>query len=98
MTIQLTPAERALLQGVAIPDLPVGALPSIKLLQTNSSELLNANDNEMFLEGAIAGVHLRRPLPKRCWQIRLARLPVGETGSGNPGARKGRRLADRGLR
>ena len=55
MTIQLTPAERALLQGVAIPDLPVGALPSIKLLQTNSPELLNANDNEMFLEGSIAG-------------------------------------------
>jgi hypothetical protein len=55
MTIQLTPAERALLQGVAIPDLPVGALPSIKLLQTNSPELLNANDNEMFLEGATAG-------------------------------------------
>jgi hypothetical protein len=42
MTIQLTPAECALLQGVAIPDLPVGALPSIKLLQTNSPELLDS--------------------------------------------------------
>ena len=52
---ELTPYERELLKGVSIPDLALGELPSIKLLQSNSQDLLNSPDNPWYLEGAMAG-------------------------------------------
>ncbi len=55
MSLQLTPEQRALLDDVSGYDLPVGGLPWIKLLQSNSPELLDSPDNQRFLEGAKAG-------------------------------------------
>jgi hypothetical protein len=51
----LTPQQRALLAGVAMPDVPGKPLPPIKIAQSNSPELLDSPDNEAFLEGAVAG-------------------------------------------
>jgi hypothetical protein len=51
----LTPEQRALLQGVAAPDVPGKPLPPIKIVQSNSPELLDSPDNEMFIPGAVAG-------------------------------------------
>jgi hypothetical protein len=52
---KITPLQRALLESVSIPDLAVGGLPQIKLLQSNSQDLLNSPDNPWYLEGAMAG-------------------------------------------
>jgi hypothetical protein len=51
----LTPEQRALIAGVAAPDVPGKPLPPIKIAQSNSPELLDSPDNEMYLEGAVAG-------------------------------------------
>jgi hypothetical protein len=51
----LTPEQRALIAGVAAPDVPGKPLPPIKIAQSNSPELLDSPDNEMFLPGATAG-------------------------------------------
>jgi hypothetical protein len=49
----LTPQQRALILGVAMPDVPGKPLPPIRLLQSNSPDLVE--DNEMFLAGAVKG-------------------------------------------
>jgi hypothetical protein len=51
----LTPQQRALISGVAAPDVAGKPLPPIRLLQSNSPDLLDSPDNEMFLPGAVAG-------------------------------------------
>jgi hypothetical protein len=51
----LTPQQRALLQGVAMPDVPARPLPPIRLVQSNSPDLLDSPDSELFLPGAVAG-------------------------------------------
>lgn len=51
----LTPEQRALLAGIAAPDVAGKALPPIKLVQSNSPFLLNLPDNELYVPGAIAG-------------------------------------------
>jgi hypothetical protein len=51
----LTPQQRALLQGIAMPDVPGRPLPPIRLVQSNSPDLLDSPDNELFLPGAVAG-------------------------------------------
>jgi hypothetical protein len=51
----LTPQQRALLQSVAAPDVPGKPLPPIKIAQSNSPELLDSPDNELYLPGAVAG-------------------------------------------
>jgi hypothetical protein len=51
----LTPDQKALLAGIAMPDVAGKPLPPIKLVQSNSPFLLDAPDNEMFIPGAVAG-------------------------------------------
>jgi hypothetical protein len=51
----LTPEQRALIASLAAPDVAGKPLPPIKLVQSNSPELLDSPDNEMFLPGALAG-------------------------------------------
>ena len=51
----LTPEQRALIAGVAAPDVPGKPLPAIKIAQSNSPELLDSPDNELHLPGAVAG-------------------------------------------
>ena len=51
----LTPEQRALIAGVAAPDVPGKPLPPIKIAQSNSPELLDSPDNELYLPGAVAG-------------------------------------------
>jgi hypothetical protein len=51
----LTPEQRALIAGVAAPDVPGKPLPPIKIAQSNSPELLDSPDNEACLPGAVAG-------------------------------------------
>jgi hypothetical protein len=51
----LTPEQRALIAGVAAPDVPGKPLPPIKIAQSNSPELLDSPDNESYLPGAVAG-------------------------------------------
>ena len=51
----LTPEQRALIAGVAAPDVPGKPLPPIKIAQSNSPELLDSPDNEAYLPGAVAG-------------------------------------------
>jgi hypothetical protein len=75
----LTPSQRALLQGVAIPDLALSQLPPAKLLQVNSPELLDSPDNPSFVEGAIAGGFV---VPTRDGRIFLPRYHFGIFGWG----------------
>jgi hypothetical protein len=51
----LTAEQRALILGVAAPDVPGKRLPPIKIAQSNSPELLDSPDNEAYLPGAVAG-------------------------------------------
>ena len=51
----LTPDQKALIASLAAPDVAGKPLPPIKLVQSNSPELLDSPDNEMFLPGAVAG-------------------------------------------
>jgi hypothetical protein len=51
----LTPEQRALIAGVAAPDVPGKPLPPIKIAQSNSPELLDSPDNEAYLPRAVAG-------------------------------------------
>ncbi len=53
----LTPLQRALLESVSIPDVVLGGLPQIKLLQTNSPQLLDTPETSanLYLKGAMAG-------------------------------------------
>ena len=52
---ELTPYERELLKGVSIPDLALGGAAPIKLLQTNSPQLLDSPENSFYLPGSMAG-------------------------------------------
>ena len=55
ITSALSAEQRALITGVAAPDVPGKPLPAIKIMQSNSPELLDSPDNEMFIPGAVAG-------------------------------------------
>jgi hypothetical protein len=52
---KLTPQQRALLESVSIPDLALGVAAPIKLLQTNSPQLLDSPENSFYLPGSMAG-------------------------------------------
>ena len=58
---ELTPYARELLKSVSIPDLALGGLPTIKLLQSNSPDLLDSPDNPFHLPGSMAGRLLGSP-------------------------------------
>jgi hypothetical protein len=51
----LSAEQRALITGVSAPDVPGKPLPPIKIMQSNSPELLDAPDNEAFIPGVVAG-------------------------------------------
>ena len=51
----LTPEQRALIAGVAAPDVAGRPLPPIKLVQANSPFLIDSPDNEFYVPGAVAG-------------------------------------------
>ena len=50
---KITPQQRALLESVAMPDLPGGKTAPIKLTQSNSLSLMPGSDN--YLPGAVPG-------------------------------------------
>jgi hypothetical protein len=55
--MNLTPQQRALLESVSIPDVALGGLPQIRLLQSNSPQLLDTPETSgnLYLKGAMAG-------------------------------------------
>ena len=77
MNTVLSPSQRALLQGVAIPDLALSGLPAIRLLQTNSPDLLDAPDNSLYLLNATAGGFA---VPSRDGRIFLPKFRFGMFG------------------
>ena len=75
---KITPLQRALLESVSIPDLAVGGLPQIKLLQSNSQDLLDSPEIATLgtCEGAMAGGFAGPESRRARLHARPARLPL----------------------